>query len=179
MSPSTARYIDCVTDTLILITLLVKLGVAAAVASALARSRTFQRLLFAEHRRHRQTAAMLAFFCGASDPGVWVRIAVPIFWPPDISFETVILLGLLVGPGWAMLGGIALSAPAVYHHEFLALPFNAALVWPRACWPLCGDRRDLVVHAVHRLEPLPLGAAQSSPAAHRPPDSHAVSDCRA
>jgi hypothetical protein len=26
-----------------------------------------------------------------------------------------------------MLGGLALSAPAVYHHEYLALPFNAAL----------------------------------------------------
>ncbi len=127
MFPSTARYIDCVTDTLILITLLVKLGVAAAVASALARSRTFQRLLFAEHRRHRQTAAMLAFFVVPLTLGVWVRIAVPNFLAADISFETVILLGLLVGPGWAMLGGIALSAPAVYHHEFLALPFNAAL----------------------------------------------------
>src|SRR5215475_3185548 len=47
---------------LILITLLVKLGVAAAVASALARSRTFQRLLFAEHRSRLQTVALLAFF---------------------------------------------------------------------------------------------------------------------
>ena len=26
-----------------------------------------------------------------------------------------------------MLGGVVLSAPAVYHHEFLALPFNVAL----------------------------------------------------
>jgi len=50
-----------VTNTLILITLLVKLGVAAAVASALARSRTFQRLLFAERRRPGQTIALLAF----------------------------------------------------------------------------------------------------------------------
>jgi len=32
-----------------------------------------------------------------------------------------------VGPFWAMLGGIVLSAPAVWHHEYLALPFNAAL----------------------------------------------------
>jgi two-component system LytT family sensor kinase len=112
---------------LILITLLVKLGVAAAVASALARSRTFQRLLFAEHRRHRQTAAMLAFFLVPLTLGVWVRTTVPNFLAADISFETTILLGLLVGPGWAMLGGIVLSAPAVYHHEYLALPFNAAI----------------------------------------------------
>ena len=51
----------------------------------------------------------------------------PNFLAADISFETVILLGLLLGPGWAMLGGVVLSGPAVYHHEYLALPFNAAL----------------------------------------------------
>ena len=112
---------------LILITLLVKLGVAAAVASALARSRTFQRLLFAEHRRHRQTAALLAFFLVLLTLGVWVRTTVPNFLAADISFETTILLGLLLGPGWAALGGVVLSAPAVYHHEYLALPFNAAV----------------------------------------------------
>jgi len=112
---------------LILITLLVKLGVAAAVASALARSRVFQRLLFAEHRRRRQTAALVAFFLVPLTLGVWVRTRVPNFLAADISFETVILLGLLVGPFWAMLGGVVLAAPAVYQHEYLALPFNAAL----------------------------------------------------
>ena len=116
-----------VDNKLILITLLVKLGVAAAVSSALARSRTFQRLLFADHRRHRQTAVLLAIFLVPLTLGVWVRTTVPNFLAADISFEAVILLGLLLGPGWAMLGGIVLSGPAVYHHEYLALPFNAAL----------------------------------------------------
>jgi two-component system LytT family sensor kinase len=114
-------------DKLILITLLVKLGVAAAVASALARSRTFQRLLFAERRRRRQTAALVAFFLVPLTLGVWIRIAVPNFLAADISFEAVVLLGLLVGPEWAMLGGVVLSVPALFHHEFLALPFNLAL----------------------------------------------------
>jgi two-component system LytT family sensor kinase len=116
-----------VTDTLIIITLLVKLGVAAAVASALARSRTFQRLLFQEKRSHGQTSVLLAFLLIPLTLGVWVRTKVPNFQAADISFETVILLGLLVGPGWAMLGGVVLSVPAVLHHEYLALPFNAAL----------------------------------------------------
>jgi len=121
-------YIESVADDkLILITVLVKLGVAAAVASALARSRTFQRLLFAERRSHGQTAALLAFFLAPLTLGVMVRVTVPNFLAADISFETVILLGLLLGPGWAMLGGAVLSGPAVYHHEYLALPFNAAL----------------------------------------------------
>ena len=107
--------------------MLVKLGVAAAVASALARSRTFQRLLFAESRRRRETVALLAFLLVPLTLGVLIRTTVPNFLAADISFETVILLGLLVGPGWAVLGGVVLSVPAVYHHEYLALPFNAAL----------------------------------------------------
>ena len=128
MRPGGARYSESVVDEkLILITLLVKLGVAAATASALARSRTFQRLLFTEHRRHRQTAIMLAFFLVPLTLGVWVRTTVPNFLAADISFEATILMGLLVGPGWAMLGGAALSIPAVVHHEYLALVFNAAL----------------------------------------------------
>jgi two-component system LytT family sensor kinase len=116
-----------VTDNLILITLLVKLGVAASVASVLARVSTFRRLFFAERRTAAQTAALLAFFLVPLTLGVWIRIIVPNFLAADISFETVILLGLLVGPEWAMLGGLVLSVPAVCHHEFLALPFNAAL----------------------------------------------------
>ena len=119
---------DCVADNkLILITLLVKLGVAAAVASALARSRTFQRLLFAERRSRYQTLGLLAFFLVPLTLGVWLRSIVPNFYAADISFEAVILLGLLVGPIWAMVGGVVLSAPAVFQHEYLALPFDAML----------------------------------------------------
>jgi two-component system LytT family sensor kinase len=100
----------------------------ASVASVLARVTTFRRLFFAEERRtSRQTLALLAFFLVPLTLGVWLRIRVPNFQAADISFETVILLGLLLGPAWAMLGGAVLSAPAVYHHEFLALPFNVAL----------------------------------------------------
>ncbi|HVZ82219.1 MAG TPA: histidine kinase [Terracidiphilus sp.] len=122
-----ARYIGGVTDKLILINLLVKLGVAASVASVLARASTFRRLFFAERRRPRQTLGLLAFFLVPLTLGVWIRTTVPNFLAADISFETVILLGLLIGPGWAMLGGVVLAAPAVYHGEYLAPLFNAGV----------------------------------------------------
>ena len=115
------------TVNLILITLLVKLGVVASVASVLARVTTFRRLFFAEHRTPRQTLGLLAFIVIPLTLGVWIRTAVPNFLAADISFETVILLGLLLGPSWAMLGGAALSLPALHHHEYLALPFDVAL----------------------------------------------------
>jgi two-component system LytT family sensor kinase len=116
-----------VTSNLIWITLLVKLGVMASVASVLARVTTFRRLLFAEKRGPAQTLGLLAFFLMPLTIGVWLRFRVPNFIAADVSFETVILLGLLIGPGWAMLGGAVLSVPAVLHHEFLALPFNVLL----------------------------------------------------
>jgi two-component system LytT family sensor kinase len=97
------------------------------VASVLARVSTFRRLFFAERRTPGQTLALLAFFLVPLTLGVWIRIEVPNFLAADISFATVILLGLLLGPGWAMLGGAVLAGPAVFHHEYLALPFNVAL----------------------------------------------------
>ncbi|MGA9668829.1 MAG: histidine kinase [Terracidiphilus sp.] len=122
-----ARYIDGVTVNLFWITLLVKLGVAASVASVLARVTTFRQLIFAEKRSRRQTLALLAFIVVPLALGVWVRIRVPNFLAADISFETVILLGLLLGPVWAMLGGAALAGPALIHQEYLALPFDVVL----------------------------------------------------
>ncbi len=115
------------TDRLIWITLLVKLGVVASVASILARVVTFRRLFFADRRTNEQTLALVAFFVVPLTLGVWLRFTVSNFLAADISFETVVLLGLLLGPPWAMLGGVVLSIPAVYHHEYLALPFALAL----------------------------------------------------
>ena len=125
--PPSLLYIVPVTDKLILITLLVKFGVMASVASILARATTFRRLFFAEKRRPAQTLGLLAFFLVPLTLGVWIRITVQNFLAADISFETIILLGLLTGPGWAMLSGAVLSVPAFVHHEFLALPFDVAL----------------------------------------------------
>jgi two-component system, LytTR family, sensor kinase len=127
MSAGAARYIGQVTDRLLLITLLVKLGVVASVASVLARASTFRHLLFAEQRRTGQTLGLLAFFLVPLTIGVYLRFLVPNFLAADISFEATVLLGLLVGPYWALLSGAVLAAPALLHHEYLALPFNAVL----------------------------------------------------
>lgn len=108
---------------LILITLLVKLGIAASVASAVGRSRAFQRRLLAPRRSSLETAEMLAFILIPLTLGVWARIEVPNFLAADMSLETVTLVGLLVGPGWAMLSGMLMATPALLHREYLTLPF--------------------------------------------------------
>ena len=112
---------------LILITLLIELGVAAAVASSLARSNRFQRLLLLKQRTPRETLQLIAWICIPLMLGVLVRVRVPNFLAADISFQATAILGLLLGPWAAMIGGAALALPALGHHEYLALPVNLAV----------------------------------------------------
>jgi len=109
---------------LILITLLVELGVAAAFSSSLARSKTFKDLLLKPFRTSRETVGLLAMICIPMTLGVWIRVSVPNFLAADLSFETTILLGILMGPLAAMTGGAVLAVPALLHHEYWALPVN-------------------------------------------------------
>jgi len=109
---------------LILITLLVELGVAAAVASSLARSTRFKHLLLLKQRTTRETLSLVAWICVPLMLGVLVRVRVQNFLAADLSLEATAILGLLLGPAAAMVGAIALAIPAMGHHEFLALPVN-------------------------------------------------------
>jgi two-component system LytT family sensor kinase len=113
---------------LILITLLVKLGVAAAVASSLARSMRFKRLLLRGAERTRsETLKLVAWICGPLMLGVWIRVKVPNFLAADLSLEATALLGLVLGPAAAFVGGAVLALPAVLHHEYFALPINLCI----------------------------------------------------
>ena len=109
---------------LIWITLLVELGVAAAVASSLARSSHFKRLLLMRDRSRGSTLRLIAWICVPLMLGVWIRVRVPNFLAADLSFEAVSVMGLLLGPAWAMVGAVAMALPAVKHGEYLALPVN-------------------------------------------------------
>ncbi len=115
-------------DNLILITLLVKLGVAAAVASSLARSTGFKRLLLRGAERTRaETMRLMAWICVPLTLGVLVRVRVPNFLAADLSFEATTLLALLFGPTAAFAGGALLALPALLHREYFALAVNLSV----------------------------------------------------
>ena len=78
-------------------------------------------------RTPKQTAKLVAMICAPLTLGVWIRTIVPNFLAADLSFETTILLGILVGPLAAMAGGAAMAIPALLHHEYWALPVNLLL----------------------------------------------------
>src|SRR6202167_5858300 len=109
---------------LILIHLLLKLGVAAAVSASLVRSKEFKSLLFREQRSLRQKVYLVLCMALSIMGGVWIRISVPSFLAGDLSVETALLLGVIGGRWAGSLGGVLMGIPALLHHEWAALPFG-------------------------------------------------------
>jgi len=121
---------------LILINLLIKLGVAAAVASILVRSVEFKRLLFREDRTLKQKIYLVLWLAGPLAIGVWFRLIAPSFLAGDLSFETAIVLGVIGGRLTGVLGGTLVALPALIYGEWATLPF--AIV----CGLVAGQLRD-------------------------------------
>jgi two-component system, LytTR family, sensor kinase len=109
---------------LILINLLVKLGIAAAVSSSLVRSKEFKRLLFREERTFRQKVFLVLWFGLPIVLGVWIRISQKSFQASDMSFETALLLGVIGGRWAGVLGGVLMGLPALLYGEWAAMPFD-------------------------------------------------------
>jgi two-component system LytT family sensor kinase len=118
---------------LILINLLVKLGLAAALAAALVRSVEFKALLYREQRSLRDRV-YLVFWLVISEwigkalaAGVWKFGATPSPIVGDLSLETTILLGALAGRFAGIVGGALLALPAVITGAWLTLPLYVVI----------------------------------------------------
>jgi two-component system LytT family sensor kinase len=109
---------------LILINLLIKLGVAAAISSSLVRAKEFKKLLFREERTLRQKVYLVLWFGLPIMIGVWIRISQKSFAAADLSFETALLLGVIGGRWSGSLGGVLMGIPALLHGEWATLPFE-------------------------------------------------------
>src|SRR6201987_2621798 len=122
---------------LILINLLVKLGVAAAVSSTLVRSREFKKLLFREERNTRQKIYLTLWFGIPIALAVWIRFVQKSFFAGDLSFETTLLLGVMGGRLTGVMGGALMAFPALLHGEWIMLPFDVL------CGLAAGQLRNL------------------------------------
>ena len=124
-------------ERLILVNLLIKLGVAAALASGLVRSVEFKRLLYREQSSLEQRFYLVLWIGIPVALGVWVRLVQKSFVAGDLSFETAIILGALTGRVTGMMGGALLALPAVWHGEWATLPFLLL------CGFVAGQLRDI------------------------------------
>jgi two-component system LytT family sensor kinase len=109
---------------LILVTLLIRLGVAAAISSVLVRARRFRVLLFREERTLAEKVELMLILSTPILLGVLVRHWVRNFLAADISFEGAILMGIIGGPLVGTAGGALVSLPALFLGEWLTLPMN-------------------------------------------------------
>src|SRR5580658_3764267 len=110
---------------LILVNLLIKLGVAVALSSALVRSKEFKNLIFRERRETRQKIYLALWMAIPIALGVWIRVSVNSFLAGDLSLETALLLGVIGGRLSGGLGGALMSLPAALHGEWASVPLNA------------------------------------------------------
>ncbi len=105
-----------------LVTLLVRLAVAASLASILIRSTRFQRLLLREERTVSERLKM-AFGCGAFfAAGVATRVLTRnTYMAVDLGLEGSFVMGIVGGYVTGLLSGILISLPAVLNGELFSM----------------------------------------------------------
>ena len=116
-----------------LVLLFFKLAVAAALASILTRSVTFQRMLLREERTLGQRVKMALVCAGIYGAGALVRVLTNWYLPApdayaalDLGLEASLVMGLLGGYVTGLLSGILTSLPAMVNDELMSMPLLAA-----------------------------------------------------
>jgi two-component system, LytTR family, sensor kinase len=117
-----ARSLTLTHEQFLLVTLLAKLAITAALATMLARFRFFRRILLTERR---DWPERLIFAAGLGIPlaaGVASRLLLH-YDAADLTLTGPFLAGLIAGPYSGAIVGAAVGIPALIAGEFGALPF--------------------------------------------------------
>jgi len=110
-----------------LVSLLLKLGVMASIASILARSSTFKSMLMLENRTLHQRLIWSIWLSVVFGASVATRVIVPLYEPADLGLEGSLLAGILGGYVTGLVSGILIALPALFKHEYLAVPLLAGV----------------------------------------------------
>jgi two-component system LytT family sensor kinase len=112
----------------LLITLLVRLGVIASVASIVVRYRPFRRALLRETRTFHEQFHFALWFAGVFGVLACVRvISIHGYEAVDLGLEGSFLAGLLGGYAPGLLAGILISIPGMAASEYISLPLFAGI----------------------------------------------------
>ena len=111
-----------------LVLLLVKVAVAASVASFLTRFGWFQRILLREDRTLSQRVQMALFCAVIYGAGVGTRVVTrPNYQAVDLGLEGSLVMGMLGGYVTGLLAGVLISIPAMFGGELMTMPLLAAV----------------------------------------------------
>jgi two-component system LytT family sensor kinase len=112
----------------LLVILLVKLAVAASLASVLTRSSRFQRMLMREERNLTQRVQMALVCAVIFGSGVAARtLTNHAYEAVDLGLEGSLVMGMLGGYVTGLVAGVLISIPAMLHHEYLSIVLLAAV----------------------------------------------------
>ena len=110
----------------LLVFLLVKLAVAASLASFLTRFGWFQRMLMREERMLSQRVQMALVSAVIFGAGVATRVVTGNYQAVDLGLEGSLVMGMLGGYVTGLLAGVTISVPAMFHGELMTMPLLAA-----------------------------------------------------
>ena len=108
-----------------LVILLVKLAVAASLASILVRFGAFTRMLLREERTLNQRVQLALAFATVFGLGMVVRVITGSYQAVDLGLEGSLLAGAIGGYFTGLIGGVAISLPGMFAGEFLSMPLFA------------------------------------------------------
>ena len=100
-----------------LLILLVKLAVAASLASILTRSTGFQRMLMREERTLTQRVKMALVCAVIYGAGVAVRVGSHAYQAVDLGMEGSLVMGMLGGYVTGLVAGVFIAIPAMFESK--------------------------------------------------------------
>ena len=110
-----------------LIILLLKIAVAASIASVGVRSDAARRMLLREERTLAQRVRLALWFAAIFTPGVLVRIATGSYKALDLALEGALLAGITGGYVCGWCAGMMIAIPSMFAGEVVSLPLLAVV----------------------------------------------------
>src|SRR6266571_4445412 len=111
-----------------LVILMVKLAVAASLASVLTRSTRFTQMLMREERTLIQRVQMALVSAAIFSLGVAARVVTGDgYQAVDLGLEGSLVMGMLGGYVTGLLAGVLISIPAMFNGELLTMILFAAV----------------------------------------------------
>lgn len=108
-----------------LVVLLVRVAVAASIASFLSRFTAFLRILMLEERNLKQRTELALCFAVVFGAGAAVRVIAPGYQGVDLGLAGCLLAGLLGGYWTGLFSGVLISIPAMFGGEWMTMPMLA------------------------------------------------------
>jgi two-component system LytT family sensor kinase len=103
------------------VALLVKIAVAASIASIMVRFAAFQRMLMREERTLNQRLKLALGFSAVFAASVGTRLLTRTYRAVDLGLEGSLLAGVVGGYVTGLVSGILISLPAMFNGEYLSM----------------------------------------------------------